>query len=264
MTVSASSAATASSARTQLARESGVDPISHMCVWLYTTSPETTRLRPGTWTRLECPVSEVPTGITVAAEPPTGIVVPASGTGGAGLSGWLAGKKTAPDLHVSRRDLFFHRGDGFGQGHRPGLRELRQDLRQPEEVVGVGMGDVDVPELAVVRLHPRRQFPPLLFGDEAVDQQGAVIVTDQGRGGRRPGRRAHRLLETRHGARDRLGRHREHVETKAHRFLLWQGCHASCSPARRQRGIRTLTAPLPAAGAVMMRIPSPRCAARSW
>ena len=34
ITVSAPSAATASSARAQLARESGVDPRSHMCVWL--------------------------------------------------------------------------------------------------------------------------------------------------------------------------------------------------------------------------------------
>jgi hypothetical protein len=40
------------------------------------------------------------------------------------------------------------------------------------------MGDVDVPELAVVGLHPRRQFPPLLFSDEAVDQQGTVVVSD--------------------------------------------------------------------------------------
>jgi hypothetical protein len=64
-----------------------------MCVWLYTTSPETTRLRPGTWTRLECPVSVVPTGSTVAAELPTGMVVPASGTGGTGLPVSWPGKK---------------------------------------------------------------------------------------------------------------------------------------------------------------------------
>src|SRR5215469_12825796 len=92
MTVSACNAATVSSARVQLARESGVDPRSHMCVRLYTTSPETTRLRPGTWTTLECPVSVVPTGITVAAESPTGTVVPASGVGATGMMGSWPGK----------------------------------------------------------------------------------------------------------------------------------------------------------------------------
>jgi hypothetical protein len=34
MRVSASYAATACSVRAQLARESGVDPLSHICVWL--------------------------------------------------------------------------------------------------------------------------------------------------------------------------------------------------------------------------------------
>ena len=44
------------------------------------------------WTTLECPVSVVPTGITVAAEPPTGTVVPASGAGGTGLAVSWPGK----------------------------------------------------------------------------------------------------------------------------------------------------------------------------
>jgi hypothetical protein len=56
-------------------------------------SPETTRLRPGTWTTLECPVSVVPTGITVPVDPPIGIVVPASGSGETGLAVSWPGKK---------------------------------------------------------------------------------------------------------------------------------------------------------------------------
>src|SRR5580704_5101262 len=88
------------------------------------------------------------------------------------------------------------------------------------------MGDVHVTWLAVVGLHPCRQLSPLLFGDEAVDQQGAAVVTDQGRGGRRPGGRAYRRSETRHCARDGLGIYHEHVKVKAHRTMLTHGTAA--------------------------------------
>jgi hypothetical protein len=50
------------------------------------------------------------------------------------------------------------------------------------EVVGVGMGDVNVAGLTVVGLHPGRELAALPFRDKAVDQQGAAIVTERRRG----------------------------------------------------------------------------------
>jgi len=108
---------------------------------------------------LECPVSVVPTGMSVAAELPTGMVVPASGR-------------------------------------------------------------------AAVGLHPRRQVACVLFPDQAVDQQGVAVITDQGRGARRPGGGAYRVLETRHRARDGPGVYREHVKGKGHDTILIRGTAA--------------------------------------
>jgi hypothetical protein len=56
-------------------------------------------------------------------------------------------------------------------------------------MVGVGVGDVDVPQFAAVRRDPRCKVAALFGGDEAVDEQSLVIRPDQRRGGRRPSRR---------------------------------------------------------------------------
>jgi len=84
----------------------------------------------------------------------------------------------------------------------------------------VGMGDVHVAGLGAVRLHPGGQLPCFALGDEAVDQERTVVIGEEGRGGRRPGRLADSRLEARHCARDRLGIHDEDVEAEAHRFMV--------------------------------------------
>src|ERR1700733_11117265 len=137
-----------------------------------------------------------------------------------GLAGQLAGKEPTPDLHERRGDLLFPRRDRPGQRDRPGSREGRQNLRQPEEVVRVGMRDVDIAGIGAPGLHPRRQLSAFLFCDQAVDEQGAAVVADESRGGWRPRCRASGLLKCGYRARDRLGVDNEDIEVKAHRFML--------------------------------------------
>ncbi len=53
-------------------------------------------------------------------------------------------------------------------------------ISRPDGASCAPRSDVHVFGIGVMRLHPCRQITSLLFGDQAVDQQGAAIITDRG------------------------------------------------------------------------------------
>src|SRR6516162_8277927 len=138
-------------------------------------------------------------------------------------------KLTPPAIHFFRRDLQLHFGDYRGCGQCFRARKSVLQNFYPEEMIAMGMSDIDCLQRLSARNNGVCQAVGLLHGEEGIHQHRVPLSIDQSR---RIGDPRQGLLAGRHIAVQARASDRKHLVLQRRRLTL-RTCH-DCSRRHRK------------------------------